>query len=79
MAIVAPSATTGKALYNGTQSFRAHDNAGDRKDAGGTYSHNNLEFSATECEEILDALRYVCQVTRQSSPAQYAYANGLLF
>lgn len=79
MAIVTPSTTTGKALYEGTQSFRSHDDAGDRKDAGGNYSHSNLEFSATECEEILDALRYVCSVSRKSSPSGNAYVNGLLF
>lgn len=58
MAIVSPSTTTGQALYDGTQSFRSHDDAGDSKDTAGVYSHNAYEFSATELEEILDALRY---------------------
>lgn len=79
MATVTPSTVTGKALYEATQSFRSHDDAGDRMDAGGNYSHSSLEFSATECEEILDALRYVCKVARESSPSGNAYITGLLF
>lgn len=64
MAIVAPSTATGKALYDGTQSFRSHDDAGDRKDASGNYDHSNFEWSATETEEVLDALRYTMSVLK---------------
>lgn len=64
MAIVSPSTATGQALYEGTQSFRQHDDAGDSKDTSGNYSHNVYEFSATELEEILDALRYTMSKLR---------------
>lgn len=58
MGTVSPSIATGKALFEETTAFRAHDDAADYK-PGGTYSHRPREFSATEAEEWCDWKRYV--------------------
>jgi len=59
MARVPASATQGKALFEQTQPFYYHDDAGDSKDPGGVYSHIEREGSATEAESWCDFNRYV--------------------
>src|SRR5574343_382192 len=66
MATVTPSTTTGRALYEGSQSFRTHDDFCDSKRSG-AYYHKASEFSATELEEILDALRFLMGVVRSGA------------
>ena len=58
MATVAASATKGQDLFEGVDSFRAHDDAADNT-SGGAYSHRATEFSATEAEEWCDWYRWV--------------------
>ncbi|GAG11682.1 unnamed protein product, partial [marine sediment metagenome] len=69
MTVVSASAATGKALFLGSQAFRAHDDRADSKDAAGAYSHNNLEFSATEVEELCDHKRWVNTMLQHGSVA----------
>jgi hypothetical protein len=57
MSTVPANAATGQALFEGTQSLRAHDDQADNK-VGAVYSHVPTEFSATEAEEWCDLLRY---------------------
>lgn len=58
MANVVQTAALGAPLMNATP--RAHDDQGDSKDSGGTtYSHNVLQYSATEHGEVLSRLLYM--------------------
>jgi hypothetical protein len=57
MAIVVPSPAQGAALFADYSGLLAHDDFCDSKQ-GGVYLHKSSEFSATECEMILDLLRY---------------------
>lgn len=58
MSTVPPNPAQGKALFEGTQSFYAHDDAADNKN-GGVYSHLALEWSANEAEALCDWARYI--------------------
>jgi hypothetical protein len=64
MATLAASTSQGKALFQGSQAFYAHDGRADSVDSGGTYSHNELEFSAHEAEALCDWARFVNSVLR---------------
>lgn len=68
MSIVNPNPTQGAALLAGTQPFYSHDDATDSKDAGGTYSHNPLEFAATEAESWCDWFRAVNAIISGGTP-----------
>jgi hypothetical protein len=58
MAIVPPNPTQGAALYADYSGLLTHDDFCDSK-SGGVYSHKTSEFSATECEMILDLIRTI--------------------
>lgn len=64
MAIVAANPTQGANLFSGTQSFYTHDDRADAKDGTNVYLHTALEFSATEAEELCDAIRYQASVLK---------------
>jgi hypothetical protein len=68
MSIVTPNPTQGEDLFDGSQAFYDHDDATDSKDAGGVYSHNATEFSATEAESWCDWFRYVNSLLSGGTP-----------
>ena len=57
MAIIPPNPTQGQALFLNYSGLLEHDDFCDSKQSG-VYLHKASEFSATECEMILDVLRY---------------------
>lgn len=73
MPIVSPSTTIGKGLFEGTRSFRSHDSLTDNKDSGGTYDHVATEYSATECEERTDWMRYINTMLKKGVGAISVY------
>jgi hypothetical protein len=58
MAIVPPDPAQGAALYADYSGLLTHDDFCDSKQAG-VYLHKTSEFSATECEMILDLIRAI--------------------
>jgi hypothetical protein len=54
----------GKALFDGTQSPYTQDDAGDKKDSGGNYSHNAKAASAHTFQSIVDWLLYVNSILK---------------
>lgn len=66
MAIVTPSTVKGLRLFSGIDTFRQHDDARDSK-LNGAYYHQNERLSATEFEEVLDALRYTIETLKTVS------------
>ena len=66
MATLTPSATTGQALFDGTQSFRSKDDGGDPY-VSGVFTHNPLEFSANEANEWIGFFMYLTTLLSGSS------------
>lgn len=66
MALVNPSTSKGLRLFSGIDSFRQHDDAWDSK-LNNAYLHKNERLSATEFEEVLDALRYTIETVKTVS------------
>lgn len=62
MSLVPANPTGIVGIFQGYTGLRGHDDAADSKDAGGLYSHNSKEFSATEAESWCDLFRYMCGV-----------------
>lgn len=58
MAIVPPNPAQGAELFADYSGLLQHDDFCDNK-SGGVYSHKTSEFSATECEMILDLIRAI--------------------
>jgi len=61
MGTIAPNATQGKALYEGSQAFYDHNDAGDPM-SGGSYSHDEYIMSGTEAASWCDYFRYLNSV-----------------
>jgi hypothetical protein len=69
MSALSPSPTvTGKNLFEGSTSFRARDDATDRK-SGGSYSHSVYEYSATEANEWVGFFQYLISVMQAGGGA----------
>ena len=54
----------GKALFEGTQAPYTQDDAGDKKDAGGNYSHEAKAGSAHTFQSVVDWLLYLNSVLK---------------
>ena len=68
MSLLTPSAAKGQPFFEAASALRQHDNASDNM-AGGAYSHNPLEGSATEADEWTSIILYLFQVAKSGGGA----------
>lgn len=58
MSVLTATIAKGLAFFTGSSSFRTHDDSSDNK-VSGVYSHNAIEFSATEADEWASWMMYI--------------------